>query len=360
MTHRTAAQFAPRCGVARRSAFTLIELLVVIAIIAVLIGLLLPAVQKVREAANRIRCANNLHQIGLALHQYADVNMALPPSFLGASQPNDPPGMPGVHKTSWMALILPYIEQGNLANLYNFSYDYDAQPNATAAATYIALYNCPSTPDQPRYDTTPSDDAGSTGWGTLGRATTDYSALNAIKNFVAHACPQTSSVPLNASKDDPRIIGVMTRDSMGGGIRTGTTWAQIPDGTSTTIMVGEDAGRPAWYGSGRLLIASGGRKPNKEGGWADPNAAFSVDGAYSPCNLAFVGNSTADPCIPGPTPNSCPLNCDNNSEFYGFHMNGCNAVFADGHVQLLNQSLSLCTLAALVTRAGGEIPGPDW
>ncbi len=351
---------AAQPAAAARSAFTLIELLVVIAIIAVLMGLLLPAVQKVREAGNRMKCSNNLHQIGLALHQYADVNQTLPAGFLGADQVNDPPGQPGVHKHSWMAMILPYIEQGNLGNLYNFNYDYDAQPNATAASTQIPLYNCPSTPNSPRWDDTPSDDAGSIGWGTPGRAATDYSAVNAIKNFVAHACPATSKVPINANKDDPRIIGVLTRDSRGGGIRAGTTWAQITDGTSMSIMVGEDAGRPSWYGSGGLLIASGGRKPNKEGGWADPNAAYSVDGSHSPCNLAFVGNSVADICVPGPTPNSCPLNCDNNSEFFGFHTGGCNALFADGHVQFLNQSMSLCTLAALVTRSGGEVPGPDW
>jgi prepilin-type processing-associated H-X9-DG protein/prepilin-type N-terminal cleavage/methylation domain-containing protein len=360
MIRRTVARLAPRLGSAARVAFTLIELLVVIAIIAVLIGLLLPAVQKVREAASRIKCSNNLHQLGLALHQYADLNQVFPPSFMGASQPNAPPGTPGVHKHSWMAMILPYIEQGNLQKLYDFNYDYDSQQNANAAATQISLFNCPSSPNSPRWDDSPSDDAGTTGWGTQGRAGTDYSALNAIKNFVAHACPQSSNVPANASKDDPRIIGVMTRDSRGGGLNAGTSWAQITDGTSMTIMVGEDAGRPGWYGVGGQLLASGGRKANKEGGWADPNAAFSVDGAYQGCNLAFVGNSSADPCIPGPTPNSCALNCDNNSEFYAFHTGGCNALFADGHVQFLSSSIPLCTLAALVTRGGGEVPGPDW
>jgi prepilin-type N-terminal cleavage/methylation domain-containing protein/prepilin-type processing-associated H-X9-DG protein len=345
---------------ARRTAFTLIELLVVIAIIAVLIGLLLPAVQKVREAANRTKCQNNLKQLGLACHNYADANGVLPCGFLGADQPNAAPGTPGVHKTSWMALILPYIEQGNVANNYNFNYDYDAQPNATAVATPIAIYNCPSTPNQPRWDTTASDDAGSTGWGTPGRAATDYSSLNAVKNFVANACPQSSSVPANASKDDPRIVGVLTRDLMGGGTRAGTPYAAVTDGTANTVMIGEDAGRTGWYGVGGQLIAESGRKPNKEGAWADPNAAFSVDGSNAGCTVAFVGTSTSDVCVPGPTPNSCPLNCTNDSEFFGFHPSGCNACFADGSVHYLSQSLSLCTLAALVTRAGGEVPGSDW
>jgi prepilin-type N-terminal cleavage/methylation domain-containing protein/prepilin-type processing-associated H-X9-DG protein len=344
---------------ARRTAFTLIELLVVIAIIAILIGLLIPAVQKVRAAAQRMTCSNNLHQIGVAMHNFAGANTnVFPCGFLGADQPNAAPGAQGVHKHSWMALILPYIEQGNVQNLYNFNYDYDSQQNATAVATQISLFNCPSTPNQPRWDNSPSDDAGSTGWGTQGRASTDYSSVNAIKNFLANACPQSSAVPASASKDDPRIVGVITRDSTGGGVLAGTTFGQISDGLSTTIMIGEDAGRIGWYGVNGQLIAASGRKPNKEGGWADPNAAFSIDGSNANCTAAFVGTSTSDVCVPGPTPNSCSLNCTNDSEMYGFHTGGCNVLFADGSVQFLNQSIPLCTLAALVTRAGGEVPGP--
>jgi prepilin-type processing-associated H-X9-DG protein len=167
-------------------------------------------------------------------------------------------------------------------------------------------------------------------------------------------------VAANVSKDDPRIVGAITRDSSGGGMRAGTTFAQITDGTSNTIMIGEDAGRTTWYGAGFEVISAAGRKPNKEGGWADPNAAFSIDGSNAGCTADFVGAAVSDVCVPGPTPNSCPLNCTNDSEFYGFHTGGCNAVFADGSVHFLPQSMSLCTLAALVTRAGKEIPGDDW
>jgi prepilin-type N-terminal cleavage/methylation domain-containing protein/prepilin-type processing-associated H-X9-DG protein len=357
MIYPTVATSAARARSAARAGFTLIELLVVIAIIAVLIGLLLPAVQKVREAANRMSCTNNLKQMALGCSMFADSYQKLPCGFLGAEQVNAPPGVQGVHKASWMALILPYIEQGNLAKLDDFTYDYDAQPNAAAVATPIKLYICPSTPDTPRWDTTPSDDAGSTGWGTPGRAATDYSGLNAIKNFVANACPQTAAVPANASKDDSRIIGIMTRDSSGGGTNAGIPYAAIRDGTSNTIMIGEDAGRPGWFGVGGQLISQSGRKPNKEGGWADPNANFSVDGSNAGCKAAFVGTSVSEICVPGPTPNSCPLNCTNDSEFFGFHMGGCNAAFADGSVRFLNRNMPLCTLAALVTRSGGEVPG---
>src|SRR5947209_3371936 len=103
-----------------RHAFTLIELLVVIAVIAVLLGLLLPAVQKVREAASRAQCANNLHQIGLACHDYLDSNQCLPPGYVAAA-----PYIDGATDTApgwgWAAFILPYVEQDNLYRQLNFS-----------------------------------------------------------------------------------------------------------------------------------------------------------------------------------------------------------------------------------------------
>jgi prepilin-type N-terminal cleavage/methylation domain-containing protein len=104
----------------RRRGFTLIELLVVIAIIAVLIALLLPAVQAAREAARRVQCVNNMKQLGLALHNYHDVNNALPPGRIWSGS-GFPTIFSGQQNTTWFCLMLPMFEQGVLANAYNYS-----------------------------------------------------------------------------------------------------------------------------------------------------------------------------------------------------------------------------------------------
>src|SRR5262245_34912969 len=143
-----------------RRAFTLIELLVVIAIIAILIGLLLPAVQKIREAANRMKCSNNMKQIGLGLHNYNDVNGQLPPAVLAnipTLLPNATAAMQGsagqldMIGPNWMILLLPFIEQDNLFNLYstsiqNYRNNINDQNWRAIRSNRIPIYVCPSDP----------------------------------------------------------------------------------------------------------------------------------------------------------------------------------------------------------------------
>jgi prepilin-type N-terminal cleavage/methylation domain-containing protein/prepilin-type processing-associated H-X9-DG protein len=300
-----------------RRGFTLIELLVVIAIIAVLIGLLVPAVQQVREAAARTQCMNNLKQIGLACHDYHDSYKAFPPSrTTGTVQ-----AYPRQH--SWSAMILPYIEQSNVSKIYNMTLDWNNPANYPAIQTQLLIFNCPSCPLGQRSDTTIAAQP----------ACGDYSPINAIKNFVGINCFGYVSKSIT-SPDDPRLVGALMRD------RT-TRVTDIRDGTSNTILIAEDAGRPGFYIQGGV---QGFLNPvNKEGGWADPNQAFSIDG------------SNPDGSIPGP----CPLNCSNNSELYGFHLGGANVVMADGSVRGFSPSMNLCTLAALSTRAGSELIPAD-
>ena len=142
-----------RCQGARRPpGFTLIELLVVIAIIAILIGLLLPAIQKVREAANRSSCQNNLKQLGLALHNFHDANRVFPASGWTMAGPGNPQGK----FVGWRALSLPYIEQANLQTLYDFNVHWWEGRNLDAAVFPVKVYECPSVPQRKLVTSAPS------------------------------------------------------------------------------------------------------------------------------------------------------------------------------------------------------------
>jgi prepilin-type N-terminal cleavage/methylation domain-containing protein/prepilin-type processing-associated H-X9-DG protein len=294
--------------------FTLIELLVVIAIIAVLVGLLLPAVQKVREAAARAKCTNNLKQIALGMHNYENAFGGLPPSRTDGTvvtAPNYP------YSHSWSAALLPHIEQTAAFNLYQYTMDWNNPANYTAVRTQLAVFNCPSTIEQNRSDMTIAAQP----------AAGDYHAINAIKDFVAINCFGTTGI---TNKDDPRLVGAMMRNRV-------TRFADIKDGTSSTLLIAEDAGRPKLYNQARQVFDPAGQ----QGGWADPNGAFSLDGA------------NPDGTVPGP----CPMNCSNDSELYSWHTAGVNVAFADGSVHFLRESIDFCTLAKLFTRAGGEVVG---
>ena len=293
----------------RRRAFTLIELLVVIAIIAILIALLVPAVQKVRAAAARTQCANNMKQLGLALHSYYDNYKYFPPD----RTLNTP-------MVSWTAHILPYIEQNDVANIYNMKVDWNNPGNYNAIRTQLTVFNCPSVPSGTRFDTNISSQP----------ACGDYACISAVHPPVCVNCfgfNPKAVPPSNDQNTDHRVVGVLQKDRV-------TRFIEITDGTSNTIMIGEDAGRPDLYDFHQQLIVGS----PKEGGWADPGASFSIDGSNQN----------------GTTPGGCAMNCANDSEFYSFHSGGVNVVFADGSVRFLFQDIDLCLLAALCTRAGSN------
>jgi prepilin-type N-terminal cleavage/methylation domain-containing protein/prepilin-type processing-associated H-X9-DG protein len=340
----------------RHDAFTLIELLVVIAIIAILIGLLLPAVQKVREAAARMACSNNLHQIGLALHNYHDANQAFPQAYklLPAPDATAPPGT-GSYGAGAFVLILPYIEQDNLYRQIDVTRaalsKVNMPPGNPAYSTPIRTYLCPSAPGNP---------------------TIDYSAelWNSFNNF---GIDVRSPPGLIFGRTDYAPDAGMQADIPGININAGASIiAQPPDGpvripaiadgTSNTIMAVEDAGRPTWYGSkGPVTMPSytgaSGTTPQGGGAWADPlNYIATNGGDPSGSGIAAGGGFLGIPTAPW----SCANGCTNDSEIFAFHSGGGNALFGDGSVRFVRNGLTMNQMQALLSRAGGEVLNFDY
>jgi prepilin-type N-terminal cleavage/methylation domain-containing protein/prepilin-type processing-associated H-X9-DG protein len=293
---------------AKRRGFTLVELLVVIAIIAVLIGLLLPAVQKVREAANRMACANNLKQLGQALHNFHDQHQKFPPGQVQGPYPEA--GVTNTANHGWAPFILPFIEQQPLYNQYHWEVNTTDVSNRPVASTQLKIFQCPSA-EPNRFFT-----AGPSGKGACG----DYAPTWYVDSILAEK---------DLIDRAGNYQGVLQQNYM-------TDLSEITDGTSQTILLAEDAGRPRQWRAGRP-----GPDQTVEGGsWGAVNSGI------------FLQGSAPDGTMrPGP----CAINCTNQREVYSFHPGGANAVFADGSVHFLPAGMSIRVLAALVTRAGGEV-----
>ena len=294
-----------------RRGFTLIELLVVIAIIAILIGLLLPAVQKVREAAARMSCQNNMKQFGLALHNYAGTNdNRFPASRVTVG---------GVSKfRSWTPVALAYVEQDNVGRLWNNTIKWNTGTNLTTSQNTFKLFKCPSAPDTRRQGA----------YGPLGLG--DYGSVNAIRRRF-YTANNIGGFPVAGSAAGDEAVGALQKE-------VDTPIVGITDGTSNTILIAEDAGRPNLFRKGQDM----GTNTADGHGWADPDCGFSVDGVQA--DLVTTGGT-------------CIMNCTNDSEFYSFHTSGINVTLADGSVRFIRDSIAPGTLAALITANGGEIPG---
>jgi prepilin-type N-terminal cleavage/methylation domain-containing protein/prepilin-type processing-associated H-X9-DG protein len=293
-----------------RIAFTLVELLVVIAIIAILIGLLLPAVQKVREAAQRASCQNNMKQIGLAMHNYHDANQMFPPGYYatGAYVNGGTDTAPG---WGWATYILPFAEQGNLYSQFNLS-----QPitNYTAIQTVVPIYVCPA-------------DIG---------ATVPFAVTDSSWNTICMAAPTSYAACCgNGSTTAATGNGTFYRNST-------TRLTDITDGTSSTILVEERA------------------FANAEGVWvgAIPNG-YCNQGLYNQDAVpGKLGQVAADLVLIHASTNnsSSGRNLDDSSSK---HTGGSNFLYADASVHFIRNiqsgTLDSTTLEAMGTIAGGEV-----
>jgi prepilin-type N-terminal cleavage/methylation domain-containing protein/prepilin-type processing-associated H-X9-DG protein len=296
-----------------RRAFTLIELLVVIAIVAVLTGLLLPAVQKVRAAAARADCQNRLKQLALALHQFHDARRALPPGHRSATHPDRMPF------SGWAVSVLPYLEQPTLAAEAEAAYRADQNPLGTTPhphlRTVVPALGCPADP----------------------RVRTAQTSLrtNTVAAFTSYL--GVAGRDADASRD-----GVLFQNSA-------VRLAEVTDGTSNTLLLGE---RPPshdfqfgwWYagagqrGTGSADLVLGVREPNRQ-----PVVSGSECG---PGNYPFrAAGGFDDPC--------------GMFHFWSPHPGGANFALADGAVRFLAYAADP-VLPALATRAGGDpVPFPD-
>ncbi len=328
----------------RQSAgFTLIELLVVIAIIGVLIGLLLPAVQKVRESANRMSCTNNLKQLGLAFHNYHDTYGTFPHAVQLVNA-----GPPPTHH-SFFPYLLPYIEQGNLP--FDLKSGFQDPVNDTVLGPdgktnnerVIKLFICPTTPVLPgdRLVENPA-------LPNLRRAPTDYTTVVAwliAPNIYLTGPTASPYYPNNIPAPEPTYQGMLGFQNVAGNLSApGRRVTDATDGSSSTLLLIEDAGRPQVYLKNRTLAPG---NPIANLGWS--SGLTTLDRAIWGCDPA-VTNAAGRYITPGP----CALNCTNFRQPYAFHPGGANAVFCDGSVHFISETIPLYVLAALFTRNIGE------
>jgi prepilin-type N-terminal cleavage/methylation domain-containing protein/prepilin-type processing-associated H-X9-DG protein len=314
---RTLLRRQPR---AKRSGFTLIELLVVIAIIAILIGLLVPAVQKVREAAARTQCENNLKQLALAVHSYHDTYHRIPPNATtidytwGNGTTTGDSAVPGPNTWTWIARILPYIEQSPLANTYNIPGG--TLGNAQAGlATIIPVLLCPSADPQ----TNPAKDWPNISGIVMGL--TNYKGVSGCNWAWSHNTAFNYKDPAFGNNGLDNGNGIFYRSD---GPRKLTLMA-IKDGTSNTFMIGEDY---HFY-------------DQHCGGWAYPN---------------YVNSTCAIPLnYQDPYSNSSG-NWGDRYSFHSNHTSGANFAFADGSIRFVTDSIDLPSYYALSTYRGGEVP----
>ena len=346
--------------------FTLIELLVVIAIIAVLIALLLPAVQQAREAARRSQCKNNLKQIGLAIHNYESTYSRFPS---GGEGTDTQALVRRLFPVSAYVACLPFMDQAPLYNSFDFNYHYTNSANsqnAKAAHTVVPAFLCPSN-----------------GFGrvdTLSYGQVDYfpSVYTDINPATGNRNKLQSGVALNSNVD-----GAMPLYGLRGGSFT--------DGLSSTILLIEDAGRPANvpspYSPSEIVAGINGPVTRTVGGipngvdatqlcsgkscedrWADPDSGSAVSGPpqNDPSSSFFSGggpqilNNNRLSGYSNPPAGLCAWtvnNCGPNEEAFSGHTGGVQTVLGDGSVRFLSENMSWQTLLGLLTPAGGEVIG---
>lgn len=322
----------------KRSGFTLIELLVVILIIALLSGMLLPAVQQAREGGRRSQCQNNLKQIGLAVHAFGTTYGYLPSSTRPGGATTSP-------RIANHTLLLPFLEQENLYKDYDQAKNWNDPVNEAVVKTIVPTFLCPSSTDPKRLDGYPDQ----SNWTPTVAAVTDYGATIGV---------------------DQKLLDNGLVEAAGAGIllrNTTPRFSDVTDGLSNTILFAESAGRPYLYQRGKRIgdIATnpGPSVHVNGGGWSRPASEILVRGASfdgktigaaATSDVLYGVNRTNGGQVLGTSWPDPTYGSDPSGEVYAFHPGGANVSLGDGSVRLINENIPIKLFAALVTRAGGE------
>jgi type II secretory pathway pseudopilin PulG len=329
-----------------RAGVTVIEAIVVVGIIVILLALLIPAVQSAREAARQVTCQNNLKQVAMAILKSESANGSLPSLYNGKFFTRPSTVSDEFHFHSWRVSILPHIEQSALYNRIDFRQASTVQANLVNIATTIPTYMCPST-NNPS-GTVPEIGVFSDGGPVITfigpAARSDYEAVlgllpdpdaSSLLDLIERARfgPWGDIRYLPTSQTaTTTLTGATIRSVQNGRLRDTT------DGLSQTILVGERAGRPDYYASGRLIDTYPYESPN-DLTVDSQQAAWAVSTHF--VQLLFSPQQT--------------VNASNYNSLFAFHKSGVNVALVDGTVRLLSISTSTPVLNALVTRANNDL-----
>ncbi len=298
----------------RRSGFTLIELLVVIAIIGILVALLLPAVQQAREAARRIQCRNNLKQIALAFHNYESAFGVFPPRRVTTAG----------RLRGWAPGILAFLDQANLQFQYEFNANFYDPVNQPLLQMPLTVFMCPSSPGSPRSIVVKGGAITTTG------IAGDYFGPNSFSSTRFGVLSLSGNNTITATDDLPRVR--LLRD--------------FTDGTSTTMLITEQAGRADYYVRGVKQASNAALSQATSWGTWPSNQVFQVQ-AFGSDGVTKDGSG-------------CSINCNNSQGIYSFHPGGAASSFADGSVRFLSENIDMNVLMGIVTINAGEIIGDDF